>query len=345
VSLCPPPDSNPASMERVLDAVHAVQTGIAAMRSEIAKSVMGQTAVVDQVLCCLVADGHALLEGVPGTGKTLLVRTIAAVTGLDMGRVQFTPDLLPADITGTTVMAESSNGRRATVFRPGPIFAGLVLADEINRASARTQSSLLEAMQERRVTIAGTSHHLPPPFIVLATQNPIEQEGTHRLPEAQIDRFTMKILMPPPEAAVLERIIGATTDLDVYVPQQRIDAAFLQSSTLLSQRIVLAPHVNDWIAALVIGTGDPSVGGDVPSLLDSPCSPRAAIAIRRCAQVAALSAGRVAVSCGDVRGVLHSCMRHRIIVSAVGRGRDMQADEIIDRLLETVASPAEEAIR
>ncbi|MBT7351359.1 MAG: AAA domain-containing protein, partial [Phycisphaerae bacterium] len=133
-------------MERVLDAVHAVQTGIAAIRSEIAKSVMGQTAVVDQVLCCLIADGHALLEGVPGTGKTLLVRTIAAVTGMDMGRVQFTPDLLPADITGTTVMAESSNGRRATVFRPGPIFAGLVLADEINRASARTQSSLLEAM-------------------------------------------------------------------------------------------------------------------------------------------------------------------------------------------------------
>jgi MoxR-like ATPase len=345
VNLSPVPDSNPATVDGVLDAVRTVQAGLDAMRDEIAKSVMGHTRVVDQVLCCLLADGHALLEGVPGTGKTLLVRTIAAVTGLDMGRVQFTPDLLPADITGTTVMAESADGRRATVFRPGPIFSGLVLADEINRASARTQSSLLEAMQERRVTVAGTTHQLPPPFIVLATQNPIEQEGTHRLPEAQIDRFTMKILMPPPDAAVLERIIGATTELDLYVPQQRIDAGFLKSATQLSQRIVLAPHVNDWIAALVIGTGDPSVGGDVPSLLASPCSPRAAISIRRCAQVAALSAGRVAVSCGDVRVVLHGCMRHRMTPSPVGRGRDMQADEIVDQLLCTVASPAEEAIR
>jgi MoxR-like ATPase len=327
VNLSPVPDSNPATVDGVLDAVRTVQAGLDAMRDEIAKSVMGHTRVVDQVLCCLLADGHALLEGVPGTGKTLLVRTIAAVTGLDMGRVQFTPDLLPADITGTTVMAESADGRRATVFRPGPIF------------------SLLEAMQERRVTVAGTTHQLPPPFIVLATQNPIEQEGTHRLPEAQIDRFTMKILMPPPDAAVLERIIGATTELDLYVPQQRIDAGFLKSATQLSQRIVLAPHVNDWIAALVIGTGDPSVGGDVPSLLASPCSPRAAISIRRCAQVAALSAGRVAVSCGDVRVVLHGCMRHRMTPSPVGRGRDMQADEIVDQLLCTVASPAEEAIR
>lgn len=343
MNLCPAPDPNPDTVDGVLDAVRRVQAGLSAMRDEIAKSVMGQTEVVNQVLCCLVADGHALLEGVPGTGKTLLVRTIAAVSGLDMGRVQFTPDLLPADITGTTVMAESADGRRATVFRPGPIFSGLVLADEINRASARTQSSLLEAMQERRVTVAGTTHQLPPPFIVLATQNPIEQEGTHRLPEAQIDRFTMKILMPPPEAEVIEKIIGATTDLDVYVPKQRIESDFLKFATQLSQRIVLAPHVNDWIAALVIGTGDSSVGGEVPSLLAAACSPRAAIAIRRCAQVAALSAGRVAVSCGDVRAVLHSCTRHRMTASPAGRGRDMQPDEIIDQLLETVASPADEA--
>jgi len=343
VSLMPPPEPDPVDTESVHGSVQAVQAGIAAMRAEVAGSVMGQSRVVDQVLCCLLADGHALLEGVPGTGKTLLVRTIAAATGLDMGRVQFTPDLMPADITGTNVMAEAAGGRRATVFRPGPIFHGLVLADEINRASPRTQSALLEAMEERRVTVAGHTRTLPEPFIVLATQNPIEQEGTHRLPEAQIDRFMMKITVPPPEAEVLERIIDATTGTGLHEPQARITPEFLRAATRLSRRILLAPHVNDWIAALVIGTSDALIGGEVPSLLVSPCSPRAAISVRRAAQVAALTAGRFAVSCADVRAVLPACLRHRMSVSPVGRGQSLTSDDLVDMLLDGVPSPADEA--
>jgi MoxR-like ATPase len=332
-------------MEAVHASVQQVQAGIAAMRSEIAGSVMGQSGVVDQVLCCLLADGHALLEGVPGTGKTLLVRTIASATGLDMGRVQFTPDLMPADITGTTVMAEGSGGRRGTMFKPGPIFHGLLLADEINRASPRTQSALLEAMEERRVTVAGHTHTLPAPFIVLATQNPIEQEGTHRLPEAQIDRFLMKITVPPPEARVLEQIIDGTTGTTLPEPQACISPEFLLAATRLSRRILMAPHVNDWVAALVIGTGDASIGGEVPALLVSPCSPRAAIAVRRAAQVAALTAGRLAVSCADVRAVLPSCLRHRMTPSPAAKGRDLKPDDLIGMLLDAVPSPAEEAVR
>lgn len=344
MSLMPPPQPDPADIESVRASVQQVRAGISAMRSEIARSVMGQSSVVDQLLCCLLADGHALLEGVPGTGKTLLVRTIAAATGLDMGRVQFTPDLMPADITGTSVMAEASGGRRGTVFRPGPIFHGLVLADEINRASPRTQAALLEAMEERRVTVAGRTHLLPEPFIVLATQNPIEQEGTHRLPEAQIDRFMMKITVPPPEAAVLEQIIGGTTGTTLHEPHACISPEFLSAATRLSRHILLAPHVNDWIAALVIGTSDASLGGEVPGLLAAACSPRAAIAVRRTAQVAALTAGRLAVSCADVRAVLPSCLRHRMNASPSAKGRNLTPDDLVALLLEAVPSPAEEAV-
>ncbi|MDP7087934.1 MAG: MoxR family ATPase [Phycisphaerales bacterium] len=344
MNLIPPPESDPTTMEAVHASVQQVHAGIAAMRAEIAGSVMGQSSVVDQVLCCVLADGHALLEGVPGTGKTLLVRTIAAATGLDMGRVQFTPDLMPADITGTTVMAESASGRRASIFRPGPIFHGLLLADEINRASPRTQSALLEAMEERRVTVAGRTHPLPERYSVHATQNPIEQEGTHRLPEAQIDRFMMKIIVPPPQAQTLERIIGSTTGTAVYEPQRCISPEFLCAATRLSRRILLAPHVNDWIAALVIGTGDTAIGGDVPDLLIAPCSPRAAIAVRRTSQVAALTAGRLAVSCADVRAVLPSCLRHRMSVSPAAKGRNLTPDDLVDMLLEAVPSPAEEVM-
>jgi len=320
----------------------AVAGGLHALRSEVAGVIEGQEAVVGSVLACLIADGHALLEGVPGTGKTLLVRTVAAAAGLDVGRVQFTPDLLPADITGTTIVAEGAGGLRGTVFRPGPIFHAVVLADEINRGSPRTQSALLEAMQERGVTIAGTRHPLPEPFIVLATQNPIDQEGTHRLPEAQVDRFLMQINVTPPEADVLSRIIEGTTGNTVGAVQPRIAPSFLAAATQFSRRILVAPHVDDWIASLVLATG--SGGSDVAKLLTAPCSPRAAISMRRAAQVAAMSAGRLAASCADVRAVAPSCLRHRMIADPVARGAGLTSDDLVDMLLEQVRTPAGEVI-
>ncbi|MDP7070489.1 MAG: MoxR family ATPase [Phycisphaerales bacterium] len=339
--LMPPPNGDPGDAAGVVDAVDRIRQGIAALRGEIASAVLGQEDVVDAVLGCLMADGHALLEGVPGTGKTLLVRTVAAATGLDVGRIQFTPDLMPADITGTTVMAEGRGGTRGTVFRPGPIFHQLVLADEINRASPRTQSALLEAMQERRVTVAGLSHDLPRPFIVLATQNPIEQEGTHRLPEAQIDRFLMQINVHPPEAEVLEGIIEKTTAPERPNIRPTIDGVFLEQASLLSRRILVAPHVNDWIAALVLGTAS----GDVGRYAAAPCSPRAAIALRRTAQVAAMTAGRLAVSCSDIRSVAGNCLRHRLAPGPEGRGHGLTADDLVAKLLEDVPTPAEECLR
>jgi len=337
----PAPDGDPADAAGVVAAVADVQAGIAALRSEVAGAVHGQESVVNAVLGCLMADGHALLEGVPGTGKTLLVRTIAAATGLDVGRVQFTPDLMPADITGTTVMAEGRGGVRSTVFRSGPIFHALVLADEINRASPRTQSALLEAMEERRVTVAGTSHDLPKPFIVLATQNPIEQEGTHRLPEAQIDRFLMQINVEPPDAGVLEGIIERTTSSAIPEIEARVDRAFLERASQLSRRILVAPHVNDWISALVLGTAQ----GDVGRFTAAPCSPRAAIGLRRTAQVAAMTDGRLAVSCADVRAVAANCLRHRMVPGPEGRGNGLTADDLILLLFESVSTPAQECLR
>ena len=337
----PPPVADPRDHQSVLSSVAATRAGLEALREEIGIHVAGQESVVSGVLTCLIADGHALLEGVPGTGKTLLVKTIAAAAGLDVGRMQFTPDLMPADITGTTVMAEGPRGR-GSVFRRGPIFHAVVLADEINRASPRTQSALLEAMQERTVTVGGTTHPLPRPFIVLATQNPIEQEGTHKLPEAQVDRFLMNITVRPPERAVLERIIEQTTGATGRDVRIRIAPGFLEAASQLSRRILVAPHVDNWIASIVLGTGDASIGGEVAGLVLSPCSPRAAIAVRMAAQVQALAAGRLAASCDDVSVVVPACLRHRLVANPAARGRGLSSDDLIVMLLQHLPRPAEE---
>lgn len=342
MTLQPSPAVSPTDSASLEAAVNCVREGVMAIRTEVARCFVGQTHVLDSLLACMLSGGHALLEGVPGTGKTLLVRTVADVCGLDMGRIQFTPDLMPADITGTTVMAHDGGGGRTTVFRPGPVFHELVLADEVNRASPRSQAALLEAMEERQVTVAGKSYQLPSPFLVLATQNPIEQEGTHRLPEAQIDRFRMQINLEPTNAESLARIVGQTTGSAPHPVSQQVDKAFLEGVRVLSQRVLVAPHVNNWIAGLIAATGDQRLGGEVAQASRGAVSPRGGQAIRRCAQVTALSAGRLAASVSDVRRVAPMCLRHRLLPSTESAASGVTTDDLIEMLLTTVPTPADE---
>jgi len=340
----PVPMTDPRNVEEVRAAVACVQQGVAAVRDEVARHVIGQEDAVDSVLACLLIGGHALLEGVPGTGKTLLVRTMAAACGMDMGRVQFTPDLLPADITGTVVMAPDGRGGRATVFRRGPVFHQVVLADEINRGSPRTQAALLEAMEERQVTIAGATHPLPEPFVVLATRNPVEQLGTHRLPEAQLDRFAMQINLTPPDVGPLATIVGQTTGAAETDVRFVLQPGFACATRRLTRHVLVAPHVDRWIAGLVAGTGDPAVGRDVAANTRGAVSPRAGIAIRQCARITALSAGRVAVSVADVRRVAPLCLRHRLVPSVEAAARGETSESLIDTLLAIVPTPADEVM-
>lgn len=339
-SVIPAPDTDPQTAVDMQAAVDLLTQGVSAIRSQIGRVVIGQQQVVSEVLCCVLADGHALLEGVPGTGKTTLVSAVSQACGLRMGRIQFTPDLMPADITGTYVVTVDEAGRHATVFQMGPIFHQLILADEINRATPRSQSAMLEAMEERSVTIAGDTRQLPRPFIVLATQNPIEQEGTYRLPEAQLDRFLMKVHVPLPPADVMEGITRSTTGSQMMDVQCAVASNFLQAASSLCRRVVVAPHIDRWIAALVHATGTV-----LAPLVDTPASPRAALAMRRTAQVVALSAGRWSLSVADVLQVAPACLRHRLTPSPDGRAAGCDAADLVEQLLEVVPTPAQEITR
>lgn len=315
-------------------------------REQIQRAIVGHEAIIDGVLICLFAGGHALLEGVPGLGKTLLIRSLSDALRLDFSRIQFTPDLMPADVTGTTIVVENEQGREFS-FRKGPIFAQIVLADEINRATPKTQSSLLEAMQERSVTVGGETYRLDKPFFVMATQNPIEQEGTYPLPEAQLDRFLLKIVVPYASRREVGEILDRTTGSVDSSPRPTMDAAFIKSAQRLVRRLVIAPHVQDYVVRLVLAThpGGAFQPESIRDMIAIGVSPRGAQALINAAKVVALMHGRYGVSIEDVRSIAHVTLRHRIVRTFEAESDRVDVDELITAIIESLPRGDEEVHR
>jgi MoxR-like ATPase len=311
------------------------------LRTEIGKVMVGQQPVVDAVLVALFAGGNVLLEGVPGLGKTLLVRTLATTLHLPFNRIQFTPDLMPADVIGTNIVSEDhETGRRSFEFQKGPIFAQVLLADEINRATPKTQSALLEAMQEHSVTVAGETYTLDEPFLVLATQNPIEQEGTYPLPEAQLDRFLLKIDVGYAGLEDLMEIIDRTTGAENPQASAIVDGHRITEMQELVRSVVVAPHVKQYAARLVLATHpetDTAAGGpNGPTNRYVRCgvSPRGAQALILAGKVRALVDGRFHVSYEDIKDVALSCLRHRILLNFEAEADRVNADDLVAEILK-----------
>jgi len=309
------------------------------VREEIAKVLVGQKEVVEQLLWAVFAGGHALLEGVPGLGKTLLVRTLAQVFELSFQRIQFTPDLMPTDITGTNILHVDETGRQTFQFQQGPIFAHVVLADEINRATPKTQSALLEAMQERTVSAGGATRPLPEPFFVLATQNPLEQEGTYPLPEAQMDRFLLKIDVPFPSEAELKEIVlrtGGGSPVQVEKVASGREIAALQQA---AREVLVADAVLDYAVKLLLAThpGEQAIPA-VNQYVRSGAGPRGVQAMVALAKVRALLAGRFNVAFEDVEAVALPALRHRIFLNFEAEANGIRSDQIVRAILENVRS-------
>ena len=316
---------------------------LAKLRAEIGRVVVGQAGVVEGLLTAVAARGHLLLEGVPGLGKTLLVRTLARCLELSFSRIQFTPDLMPADVLGTTVLVEGEGGGRAFEFRRGPVFAHVLLADEVNRATPKTQSALLEAMQEHTVTVGTTTYPLPDPFFVLATQNPLEMEGTYPLPEAQLDRFLLKVRVPFPTEAELVEILTRTTGTAADAPDRVAGAAELGALQELVRAMPAASHVVSYAARLVLAThpDQPGATDEVRRWVRYGASPRGAQALLLAGKVRALAAGRPNVSFEDVRLMAASCLRHRLIPNFDAQAEGVDADRLVERAV--AATPEEPA--
>ncbi len=309
------------------------------LRAEVAKVIVGHEDIVDLTLIALFANGHVLLEGVPGLGKTLLVSTLGRALTLPFSRIQFTPDLMPADITGTSVVVEDPvTGHRVFQFKRGPIFSQLVLADEINRATPKSQSALLEAMQEHSVTVGGTTHHLAEPFFVMATQNPIEQEGTYLLPEAQLDRFFVKVVVPYSTRGELNAIVKRTTKNITDTVKPIVDGPYILKAQKLARRIIVAPHVQDFAIRLVLAThtGGPHSDPSMNKYIHVGVSPRGAQSLITAAKVKALMDGRYAVAFRDLCEIAPSALRHRIMRSFEAEADGVTTDDIIEHLLEFV---------
>jgi MoxR-like ATPase len=308
-----------------------------AIEAEVGRVIVGQSEVVRGVLTCLLAGGHALLEGIPGLGKTLLVRTIGEAVDLTFARVQFTPDLMPADITGTTILRDSADGGRTFQFQPGPLFANLVLADEVNRATPKTQSALLEAMQERRVTAGRTTHTLPEPFFVLATQNPIEMEGTYPLPEAQLDRFLFKLTVPYPSEDELLRIAELTTRANMPHPQRVADGQGLLDLMNFAREVPVAEPVLRYAVRIVRRTNPetPDAPADVKRFARYGSSPRGLQSLVLGGKVRGLLEGRYNVAFEDVRAVAPAALRHRIILGFEADAEGITTDRLIHDVVST----------
>jgi MoxR-like ATPase len=306
------------------------------LRDEIGRVIVGHDEIVEGVLTCLFVGGNCLLEGVPGLGKTMLVRTLAETLDLEFSRVQFTPDLMPADIIGTNIIREDERGNRALVFQPGPLFAQIILADEINRATPKTQSAMLEAMQEHSITVGGTTHKMKEPFFVLATQNPLEMDGTYPLPEAQLDRFMMKLEVNYSNREQLTEVVTRTTEGIKVEAKKVMDGTLINEWRLLVREVIVAPQVKDFAVRLVLASHP---GGEYAAPVANQfvrygASPRAAQALILCAKVRALLSGRYNVAFEDIEAVAHACLRHRLILNFEGEAEGISTDLVVDEMLK-----------
>ncbi|MEX2558417.1 MAG: MoxR family ATPase [Pirellulales bacterium] len=314
-----------------------------AVREQLARVIVGHDEIVHGVLTCLFVGGHCLLEGVPGLGKTLLVRSLAEALSLHFSRIQFTPDLMPADILGTNMVMETPDGKRIFEFQQGPIFTQICLADEVNRATPKTQSAMLETMQEGSVTVAGHRYQLEKPFFVMATQNPIEQEGTYPLPEAQLDRFFFKLVVGYSSREELSKIIDRTTRGEVIQVNKVMDGAEIRRWQQLVREVILAPHVQDYVVRLTLAThpGGPYALPITNRYIRWGASPRGAQAMALASKVRALLEGRYNVSFEDVRRVYLPAMRHRVLLNFEAQAEGIGSDMVLLDLLEGVSEKAE----
>jgi MoxR-like ATPase len=316
------------------------------VQSEIGKVIVGHADIVQGILTCLFVGGHALLEGVPGLGKTMLVRTLAQVLDLDFNRIQFTPDLMPSDVIGTNIINETPEGQRVFSFQPGPIFAQIVLADEINRATPKTQSAMLEAMQEHSVTVGGTIHKLKEPFFVMATQNPIEQEGTYPLPEAQLDRFFFKLVVNYSGREEMATILDRTTRGEWPQPSKVMDGEEIRRWQQLIREVLIAPPVQDYAIRLVLAThpGGEFAAPATNKYIRCGASPRGAQAIVLASKVRALLEKRYNVSFEDIRHAYLPALRHRILLNFEAQAENVPSDAVLTDILGVVKEKVEGAV-
>ena len=331
-----------SNIDAVKDQLDQFRTDFQRLRREIAKVIVGQDDIVEGTLTALIAGGHVLLEGVPGLGKTLLVRTLADALHLKFSRIQFTPDLMPADLIGTNVVMETPEGGRKFEFQRGPVFANIVLADEINRATPKTQSALLEAMQEHSVTAAGQTHRLPEPFFVMATQNPLEMEGTYPLPEAQLDRFQFKLLVQFPSAADIETILDRTTEVTRPRAEPVFDGERILALAELVRQIPVAAEVRRYGIAIVMAT-HPEHELAAPmakQFVRYGSSPRGAQSIVRASKILALMKGRYNVAFSDLKEAAFPALRHRMILNFEAEAEGIRPDTIIEKILSEIPEVA-----